>query len=79
MQKSITIVGAGLVGSLCALYLTQRGHTVNLFERRMKEETDKVTKGIREKDPDEKLPRLKTVAGRLDIKKAFWLIKVFYQ
>lgn len=45
---------------------------INLFERRMKEETDKVTKGIREKDPDEKLPRLKTVAGRLDIKKAFW-------
>ncbi len=34
MKKNITIVGAGLVGSLCAVYMTKRGHEVNIFERR---------------------------------------------
>ena len=34
MQKNITIVGAGLAGSLCALYLTKRGHHVSIFDRR---------------------------------------------
>ena len=34
MQKNITIVGAGLAGSLCALFLTKRGHHVSIFERR---------------------------------------------
>ncbi len=34
MQKNITIVGAGLVGSLLACYFSKRGHTVNVFERR---------------------------------------------
>ncbi len=34
MKKDITIVGAGLVGSLCALYMTKRGYKVNIFERR---------------------------------------------
>ena len=32
MQKEITIVGAGLVGSLCALYMTKRGHKVSIFD-----------------------------------------------
>ena len=32
MQKKITIVGAGLVGSLCALYMTKRGHKVSIFD-----------------------------------------------
>jgi len=34
MQKNITIVGAGLVGSLEALYLTKRGYKVSIYERR---------------------------------------------
>ncbi len=34
MQKNITIVGAGLVGSLLACYLSKRGHNVNVYERR---------------------------------------------
>lgn len=33
-QKKVTICGAGLVGSLLAIYLGKRGHQVELFERR---------------------------------------------
>lgn len=33
-QVEIAIVGAGLVGSLLALYLTRRGYQVDVFERR---------------------------------------------
>ncbi len=34
MKKEITIVGAGLVGSLLSIYLARRGHKVRIFERR---------------------------------------------
>jgi len=34
MSKKITIVGAGLVGSLLSIYLAKRGYTVKVFERR---------------------------------------------
>src|SRR3954467_844320 len=34
MQKHITIVGAGLVGSLLACYMSRRGHKVSVYERR---------------------------------------------
>lgn len=34
MQKNITIVGAGLVGSLTAIYLGKRGYIVNVYEKR---------------------------------------------
>ena len=34
MKKNITIAGAGLVGSLCALYLRKRGFDVSIYERR---------------------------------------------
>jgi kynurenine 3-monooxygenase len=34
MSKNITIVGAGLVGSMLACYMSKRGHQVNVFERR---------------------------------------------
>ena len=34
MKKEITIVGAGLVGSLLSIYLSKRGHTVKIYERR---------------------------------------------
>jgi kynurenine 3-monooxygenase len=34
MGKDITIIGSGLVGSLLAIYLSKRGHRVNVYERR---------------------------------------------
>lgn len=34
MSKNVTIVGAGLVGSLLSIYLARRGYNVNIFERR---------------------------------------------
>jgi kynurenine 3-monooxygenase len=34
MQKNIAIVGAGLVGSMLACYLSRRGHKVSVYERR---------------------------------------------
>ncbi len=34
MKKDITIIGAGLVGSLLSIYLSRRGHKVKLYERR---------------------------------------------
>ncbi|WP_242926405.1 FAD-dependent oxidoreductase [Pontibacter vulgaris] len=33
-KKNITIMGAGLVGSLLSLYLAKRGHKVDIYERR---------------------------------------------
>lgn len=41
MKKDITIVGAGLVGSLLSIYLAKRGYQVHIFERRndMRKET----------------------------------------
>jgi kynurenine 3-monooxygenase len=32
--KNIAVVGAGLVGSLWAVYLAKRGHQVTVFDRR---------------------------------------------
>ena len=34
MKKNVIIVGAGLAGSLCALYMLKRGYTVSIYERR---------------------------------------------
>lgn len=34
MSKKITLVGAGLVGSLLSIYLSKKGYKVELFERR---------------------------------------------
>jgi len=41
MKKNVTIIGAGLVGSLLSIYLSRRGYKVNVFERRadMRRET----------------------------------------
>ncbi|MEP6260893.1 MAG: NAD(P)/FAD-dependent oxidoreductase [Gillisia sp.] len=33
-QKNIAIIGSGLVGSLLAIFLKKRGHTVTVFDRR---------------------------------------------
>ena len=34
MGKEVTIVGAGLVGSLWSVYMAKAGYTVKIFERR---------------------------------------------
>ena len=34
MRKKVTIAGAGLVGSLEAIYLSKRGFQVEVYERR---------------------------------------------
>jgi kynurenine 3-monooxygenase len=45
MKKEITIVGAGLVGSLLSIYLKKRGHDVKIFERRGDMRKEKVVAG----------------------------------
>jgi kynurenine 3-monooxygenase len=45
MKKDITIVGAGLVGSLLAIYLCKRGHKVKVFERRGDMRTESISAG----------------------------------
>lgn len=45
MNKEITIVGAGLVGSLCALYMTKRGHKVTIYEKRKDLRSEIITAG----------------------------------
>ena len=45
MGKEVTIVGAGLVGSLCSLYMTKRGYSVNIFERRSDLRSEIITAG----------------------------------
>ena len=34
MKKEVTIIGAGLVGSLLSIYLSRRGYKVSIYERR---------------------------------------------
>ena len=34
MKKEVTIIGAGLVGSLLSIYLSKRGYKVKVYERR---------------------------------------------
>src|SRR4051812_14988613 len=34
MGKNVTVVGAGLVGSLVSIYLAKKGYNVSVFERR---------------------------------------------
>jgi len=45
MKNDITIVGAGLVGSLCAIYMTKRKHRVTIFERRKDLRSEIITAG----------------------------------
>jgi len=45
LQKNISIIGSGLVGSLLAIYLAKRGHKVNVFERRGDMRTEKMVAG----------------------------------
>ena len=43
MKKDITIIGAGLVGSLLSVYLAKRGHKVRMYERRGDMRNEKMT------------------------------------
>ncbi|MGL4598616.1 MAG: FAD-dependent oxidoreductase [Bacteroidia bacterium] len=43
--KQISIVGAGLVGSLLSIYLAKRGHKVNVYERRADMRKNKMAAG----------------------------------
>jgi kynurenine 3-monooxygenase len=45
VKKNITILGAGLVGSLLSIYLAKRGHKVNVYERRGDMRQEKVAAG----------------------------------
>jgi len=44
-MKSVTIAGAGLVGSLMAIYLAQRNYKVTVYERRADMRKANVDKG----------------------------------
>lgn len=45
MSKNITIVGAGLVGSLLSIYLAKRGYKINMYERRPDMRKAKISAG----------------------------------
>ena len=45
MEKEITIIGAGLVGSLLSIYLSKRGYKVSIYERRADMRKEKLTAG----------------------------------
>jgi kynurenine 3-monooxygenase len=45
MKKEITIIGAGLVGSLLSIYLVKRGYKVKIYERRSDMRKEKVLAG----------------------------------
>jgi len=44
-SKPVTIVGAGLAGSLMALYLVRRGYDVQVFEKRQDLRTEEISAG----------------------------------
>jgi len=45
MKKTVTIVGAGLVGSLLSIYLSKRGYKASIYERRPDMRNEKITAG----------------------------------
>lgn len=45
MKKEITIIGAGLVGSLLSIYLSKRGYQVTILERRPDMRKEKISAG----------------------------------
>jgi kynurenine 3-monooxygenase len=45
MGKNVSILGSGLVGSLLAIYLSKRGHRVNVYERRADMRKDQMSAG----------------------------------
>lgn len=45
MTKKLTLIGAGLVGSLLSIYLSKRGYKVTVFERRPDMRTNRMSAG----------------------------------
>src|SRR5688572_25623322 len=45
MSREITIIGAGLVGSLLSIYLSRKGYQVKVFERRADMRTEEISAG----------------------------------
>lgn len=45
MKKEVTIIGAGLVGSLLSIYLSKRGYQVKIYERRPDMRTAAISAG----------------------------------
>lgn len=45
MKKEVTIIGAGLVGSLLSIYLSKRGYKVSIYERRPDMRKEKIIAG----------------------------------
>ncbi|HET6723097.1 MAG TPA: NAD(P)/FAD-dependent oxidoreductase [Chitinophagaceae bacterium] len=45
MKKNITIIGAGLVGSLLSIYLSRKGYNVKVFERRADMRKERINAG----------------------------------
>ncbi len=45
MTKKITLIGAGLVGSLLSIYLSKRGHQVTVYERRPDLRSNRISAG----------------------------------
>lgn len=71
MQKEITIIGAGLVGSLLSIYLAKRGYQVKIYERRpdMRKETISAGRSINLALSDRGLLALEKVGLAEEIKK----------
>ena len=44
-NKKVTLIGAGLVGSLLSTYLTKHGYTVDIYERRVDMRKDTISAG----------------------------------
>lgn len=71
MKKEVTIIGAGLVGSLLSIYLSKRGHKVKIFERRadMRKEKTIAGRSINLALSDRGIKALEEVGIMEDIKK----------
>lgn len=71
MKKNITIIGAGLVGSLLAIILSKRGYKVKIFERRgdMRNENIAAGRSINLALSDRGIKALEEVGIMSDIRK----------
>ncbi len=71
MKKEITIIGAGLVGSLLSIYLSKRGYKVSVYERRsdMRKQSMSAGKSINLALSDRGIKALEEVGIMDDIRK----------
>jgi kynurenine 3-monooxygenase len=71
MKKEVTIIGAGLVGSLLSIYLAKKGYAVSIYERRadMRREEVEVGRSINLALSDRGIKALKEVGIADDVLK----------